>query len=641
MLITIIVLAIIFAICYSSEPEIRYCFLKTSVIWGVILTLITEVLSYFHILNFTAISSSWLIFIILLLVKYSRTVFSTNLTKLWYQLSTIPPFAKILVSGVSLIIFTIGITCIASPPNNWDSMDYHMSRIMYWIQHQTVAHYPTSYTPQIYQNPWSEYVILHFQFLSGGDYFANCMQWWSLIGCVLGSSLIAEKLGADLRGQIFTAVVTATIPMGILQASSTQNDYALGFWLISLAYYTISVIQAGKNAKLSEYFLLGSSLGLAILTKGTAYVYVLPFLVWLSISQILRLRWSVWKPAAIVAFLGLSLNINHYLRNYQVFASPLGEPSSYKNEILGIQVLLSNILRNSGLHLGTPIGFLSGATNKIIQILHSFIGIDVSDPRTTFTKTFFVPGGWSTLGFPGNENSAGNLWHFLLFVALFSLYIWGRKKYHERYLTAYLITSASTFLIFCFLVKWQPWHSRLHLPFFILVAPFLGIILSRITQKRIVNLIVIFLLISSLPWLAFNRYKPLIGHQNVWQTARIEQYFSNRPNMQKTYQESVKFLQEKNCSKIGLMMGNDAWEYPLWMLLSEAGMKDLQLQHINVNNNSGLKTHIAQNNTFNPCAVFYMETKRSKQAQVEEVSFQGNKFTRSWVGEQIAIFLKK
>ncbi|MHC5831404.1 MAG: glycosyltransferase family 39 protein, partial [Nostoc sp.] len=105
------------------------------------------------------------------------------------------------------------------------------------IQNHTVAHYPTSYTPQLYQNPWSEFVILHFQILSGGDYFANLVQWFSMIGCIIGVSLIARQLGADLRGQVFSAVVTATIPMGILQASSTQNDYVIAFWVVCLAYY--------------------------------------------------------------------------------------------------------------------------------------------------------------------------------------------------------------------------------------------------------------------------------------------------------------------------------------------------------------------------------------------------------------------
>ncbi|MCS7249274.1 MAG: hypothetical protein NZ840_13700, partial [Anaerolineales bacterium] len=44
------------------------------------------------------------------------------------------------------------------------------------------------------------------------------------IGAALGVSSIAEQLGAGVWGQLFAAVLSASIPMGILQGSSTQND---------------------------------------------------------------------------------------------------------------------------------------------------------------------------------------------------------------------------------------------------------------------------------------------------------------------------------------------------------------------------------------------------------------------------------
>ncbi len=167
------------------------------------------------------------------------------------------------------------------------------------------------------------------------------------------------------------------------------------------------IINKGKNTSWDTYLLFSCSLGLCILTKGTAYFYILPFLVWVTLSQIKYLRTSVWKPALPVAIIALSININHYWRNFDIFSSPLGEPSDYKNEILGINVMISNVLRNLALHMGTPIGLSNGILNRIIQILHTFLGVDVNDKRTTFYGEFFVPGGWLTIGFSGEENGAG------------------------------------------------------------------------------------------------------------------------------------------------------------------------------------------------------------------------------------------
>jgi len=90
--------------------------------------------------------------------------------------------------------------------------DFHMSRVVHWIQNKSVAHYPTHILRQLHQNPWSEFGILQFQILSSSDRLANLVQWFSMVGAVLGVSLIAKRLGADLRGEVFAAVTVATVP---------------------------------------------------------------------------------------------------------------------------------------------------------------------------------------------------------------------------------------------------------------------------------------------------------------------------------------------------------------------------------------------------------------------------------------------
>ena len=547
-----------------------------------------------------------------------------------------------LLLSVGLIVIAIALIAIVAPPNNWDSMNYHMTRVVHWIQNQSVAHYPTSYTPQLYQNPWSEFAILHWQILSGVDYFANLVQLFSMVGCIVGNSLIAQQLGADLRGQVFTAVVSATIPMGILQASSTQNDYILAFWVVCLAYYVIKTVQHGKQTTWDIYLLLAGSLGLAILTKGTAYFYIFPFLVWLTLSQIRYLRWQVWKPAVIVAIIAICINISHWLRNYNLFGSPLGEPNDYKNEILGINVLISNILRNIALHIGTPIGIINAINHKIIQIIHTFIGIADNDPRTTFlTKNFFVPGTWSTFGFTGNENSAGNFLHILLIFTCIIIFIFKKEFRRQSQVTVYLITVLGTFVVFCYLVKWQPWHSRLHLSWFVLTSPFIGLLLSQLNRKKLINYLAVFLILSSLPWVFLNRYRPLIGSNNIFQASRIEQYFINRPHLFQPHSQAVEFLKTKQCDDIGLAFENDAWEYPFWIMLQENQGRKFHLQHINVTNKSAIKENLYPYIDFEPCGVIYIKPRQNKQDNQQEIKFEDQTFVKEWDSQYVAVFLEK
>jgi 4-amino-4-deoxy-L-arabinose transferase-like glycosyltransferase len=625
----------------------RESLLITAIYWGIFITVITEILSLVKAVSLFWLSGSWILNCIILIYIYWRI--RPQRFNFWQlkqsfknQLSNFPHLIIILISGVGLVLATVGLIALIAPSNNWDSMDYHMTRVVHWIQHHSIAHYPTAYTPQLYQKPWSEFLILHLQILSGSDYFANLVQWLSMVGSAIGVSLVAKQLEADIKGQVFSAVFCVTIPMGILQASSTQNDYVVAFWLVCLAYYTLVTVQIGKSANWTHQLLIGGSLGLAILSKGTAYVYALPFLILWGLGQIKYYRWQVYKSGLIVGSVSLLLIFPHYIRNYILFTSPLGEPSGYTNEIMGLNVLISNVLKNLSLHSGTPINLFSGILNRIIQIIHSsLLGIDVSDPRTTFSRTFFVPGGWGTIGINGNENSAGNFLHLVLIIICITIFMLRKSIRKNGYTVAYFIVVISSFLLFCYLLKWQSWNSRLHLPFFVLMSSFIGVVLGGIRQSKVAIAVMFVLLLTSLPWLLSNRYRPLVGSNNIFIVPRIEQYFSNRPRLQKPYVDAVDFLNSKECTKIGLLMGSDPWEYPLWILLEKDKTRTFRIQHVNVKNISGKLEQELPYKEFEPCGIMAMETKKSKQDKKSEVNFRNQTYTRAWSGSELAVFIKK
>jgi hypothetical protein len=181
---------------------------------------------------------------------------------------------RLIVAAISSILACTFVIAIVSPPNNWDSMIYHMSRVMHWLQQEGVDHFPTNILPQIELNPWAEFAILQFQALSGGDYLANLVQWFSMAGCIIGVSLIASLFAATARGQLLSGLIAATIPMGILQSSSTQNDLVVSFWLVC---FIVFGIMSARERSLAWIVLMSLSLGLAVLTKGTAYIFSAPF----------------------------------------------------------------------------------------------------------------------------------------------------------------------------------------------------------------------------------------------------------------------------------------------------------------------------------------------------------------------------
>ena len=60
--------------------------------------------------------------------------------------------------GLGAIVVMAGLTAIVAPPNTYDSMTYHLPRVMHWIQNQSVAHYPTHIPRQLHFPPGAEFI---------------------------------------------------------------------------------------------------------------------------------------------------------------------------------------------------------------------------------------------------------------------------------------------------------------------------------------------------------------------------------------------------------------------------------------------------------------------------------------------------
>lgn len=626
-------LVLLFLIFASSKRSWRDSLLAALIIWGVILTAITELLSLLKLLTFGWLLVLWLAIDIGLIATYWRFYGQNNylishFKNHFKKIVKLPFFLKLLVGGVTLIVALVGLIALVAPPNHSDSMEYHMSRVAHWIQNHSLAHYPTTNLQQLYQNPWSEFAITHFQILSGGDRFANLIQWGSMVVSLIGVSLIAKQLGAQSRGQILSVVFCATIPMGILQSSSTNNDYVVSLWLVCFAYFTLLTLREG--ATLANTCLLGASLGLGILTKGTAYIYAFPFCLWLAFWGIKTLGWRVWKPVLIALAIMMAINLNHYIRNFLLFNSPLGLSTGETNKEFSLVIWISSLSKNLSLHadfvryfgLEKIITPTTGITNKLIQILHQILGLDINDVRTMSPKVsrFYVPA-LSTY-----EDTASNPGHLLLTgISLIFLLINKQLRKNSRLVTYFIVVLAG-FLLFCFLFTWSPWRCRLHLPVFILFAPFVGIVLSQSLNFRITNIIAVLLIVISYPWVLQNSTRPLLGENSVLTTPRIDQYFITQKQFQTPYVEAVQVTQSQNCSNIGLILEGTSFEYPLWRLFQQ-DQPESRIQFVNVNNESA---NVRPSVNVEPCAILSITTIKTGAEQEKELIHDQTIYPKYW-----------
>ena len=87
-----------------------------------------------------------------------------------------------LLVGVGLLALISGTIAIVSPPNTWDSMTYHMSRVMHWIQNGSLLPYPTNCERQLFLNPGAEFRFAISRSFRAATGFPNMVQWFAMIG---------------------------------------------------------------------------------------------------------------------------------------------------------------------------------------------------------------------------------------------------------------------------------------------------------------------------------------------------------------------------------------------------------------------------------------------------------------------------
>lgn len=572
----------------------RRALLLSAVVWGLVITTVTEVSSVLNKLNFLWLSITWsLIVIIQICALYYVDEIKAKQTNNDYSM-----FTTLLLSSVVGIVIITGITAIVAPPNNWDSMTYHMSRIMHWIQNQSVAHYPTSILRQIESNPWAEFAITNLQILSGGDYLANIVQWFSMIGSVVGVSLIAEKLGADRRGQIIAAVVAATIPMGILQSSSTQNDCVVSLWLVCLVYFGI---RFNEQPCWSYASVVGASLGLALLTKGTAYIFAFPLAIWFAMYSFKSIKLITVKYIILILLIAMSLNIGHYIRNFEVFGNVLSSgENKYSNDIFSLPFLVSNVTRNFALEAASPFQYANHIIESGVKLLHVSMGLDINDKLTTWPFTEFI------VVDSRSEDAAGNPLHLMLITFAIFAVCCSEKIRRKQNILPYSFSLVIAFMLFCLYLKWQPWQNRLLLPLLILWSPVVAVVITEIKRVWAANTILIAVLATSLQYLFFNNSRPLISKDNkesIFTAERTSQYFIHRPTLMQEYQEIARKLKYNNCNSVAIRTGSDTWEYPLWVFMQKEFGQNIRIEHINVGNISGkIPIH-----SYNYCEVVTLE----------------------------------
>lgn len=528
----------------------------------------TELLSLIEGIDFWPLAAWWgvpLAFGVALLIRCRR-----SLIEKWPAPVKTDWADSALIGLIVAFLVMPGLAATFAPPNNWDSMTYHLPRQIYWIQNHSVHHYPPNSPYQLTHPPFAEFVGLQLMVLSGGDRFANLVQWFGLAMTTLLASLIARDLGCGRKGQLLAAALVVLTPTAYIWASNTKNDLVVAVWACAAAWWAIHLLLQ-RQCTLGRAALIGTTVGLLVLTKGTAYFFGAASGLLIAGATIRARRWQFWQPALVMAVCALAVNSGHWTRNYLCFGSLLGPSDQhfFGNTELTPAGLVSQVVRNTALHLALPWDAWNQELYAQIAALHNWLGLGISDSRTTirpFTVSYT----------PQHEDMTPAPAHVFLTLLLAPLaFLMYRRLPRPGLTIVYLAIPISGFLLFCFLLKWMPWHARLHIPVLCLLAPFLALMMTRRPIAHAVPLLVAGIVLALWPTLRDN-YRPVFGGMNVFRRDRLLQRFHRWPGLQEPTQQLAALVARLNIDEVGLKFGSDDWEYAAQRLILDHARRPIR-----------------------------------------------------------------
>lgn len=503
-------------------------------IWGIVVLGLSEVLSLVKAFTIHNIRLA-IVFGMFVMVARFRKQWALNLPVLvnsetyrfaWRFRWTLIPLSLMLAAVLTY------------SPNNWDANTYHLPRMIYWLQQGSLDHYPTHIFRQAYQPPFAEVQLAWVYASFGPVSLLNGLQLVYFTGVLSILYLIIQQQLPRSLAIGSTHIILLALPIFslVLQSVFTKNDVILLYFLLVIAYALINWIRYDRLSN----FLIAAPAALAILTKGTSYIYFAPtglvalvFLIRYKRLEMKNLRQKL--PSLFFSLiLAMLLTIPMYHRNFSLTGGFSGQDDHelrmYKNEKIGVPSAVSNTIKNISLHIQPPLISLP-VTESVVK-LHQMLHLpDPSDTALNFEKEPYQAAARPIKNyFEGSD--VPNLLLFWLLPLTAGMLLFNRKipRLVKKTWGVLLALSLLYLFIFSTLLKWQPWHTRLLLPSFLFLSYAIVLVMTYSGFFRPFRL---FVLSVGLLCIIFHASQPLLPYYKITKSfgSRTGDYFDRLPSV--------------------------------------------------------------------------------------------------------------
>ena len=562
-----------------KRRKIEFVNLVYGVVIGVTtLFWITEILSLFKMITFAGILLSWTaingVAFAILIKRYRYYNCKIN-DLISFSISKRKTIYILVIAAILMVSVVISYTIV---PCNYDSMTYHLSRLVHWEHNKSVSYYATHTLRQLTSPMLSEYIMLHTYIITGcNDHFVNLVQTFSHIFNVLMILNIGKKLGLKPFYSFIASFVYMTTPIVVAESFTTQNDILTTVWLLIFVYILLhylgeeKIIYSRKTA--IDMGILGQCIALGYLSKPSVCMPIFFFLLWLLICCIKR-KDSIVELLKCACTAGMTMIIPlvpQFYRNYAM----MGQLTSHitgARQLVGTfrpNYLIVNFLKNLTFNFPNILDHSSSEhVYSFIVTASNILRVEMDDPSISEDGVAFSVRD----AFDKGMDSAVNpiIVGFIIATIVLLIVFWIRKLNINTIELKFSAISIIAFMGTMGGVRWEPFVSRYMIANFALCAVGIAIALQVLTTM--LNRYLGYVLISILILGGISEYVLTMydvkGWYNVYDS-RVENYYTLGQLMYSDYKKAADYIIDNNINTVGLLDSENDFDYPFYKMIED------------------------------------------------------------------------
>jgi len=484
---------------------------------------------------------------------------------------------------VGLLLFCVLVVALVNlavslivPPNNWDSLCYHLSRAAYWLQNGTLAHSPTNYWATTVHPRNANIAMAWIMLCTGSGDFTFLVQFAAHGAATLSVVAISRTVGSSRLGAVFAGAMFALFEQSILQQVTTQTDMASAA-CVGIAVF--GLMDLDRTGSFRKKGLVALAFAMGVGTKASVLLAVPSFAVLVGVQVArgrLRGLGQIMGLIGVTVLFVLLFGSQSFIANMASFGHPLGpraqrirhalHPSYGNRFVLGCK----NVLRlGSDFVSADPFARSGNMLERVENRIKRGLGMRLEPwlrledehacrDRFRYARSYIRSR-------HGDEDAAylGPLG----FLLLWPLIILRAVRARSIQLRGLSFAALAYFLAQAFCATWDPWRGRQMLSLAVMASPLLATLIPQTATTRTGRCAIAcaasLAIAGAVPTLCFNDHRRLLPPSRAtWRRSRLERQLAGAP----FFVEPFRLFEElvPSDAVVAVYLGPNITEFPLF-----------------------------------------------------------------------------